>query len=165
MHEHSISQFSRKRLTPFERCFVIMDQFDASKHLQRPKTFRCANQSRQFQARLSSPMLCADSGQLSISQFSKQPPTPFKSRFDFPDRFNTSEHLQRPKTFRGANRRRRFRARLSSPHPVHQHSISQLSRERLTPFELRFVFLDRFNTSKHFLQTKIFRRTIPGCQI
>ena len=144
---------------------MILDRSDTYKHLQRPKTFRGANRGWRFRAWLSSPMLSADSGQLSISQFSKQPPTPFKSRFDFPDRFNTSKHLQRPNTFRGANRRRRFRAQLSSPHPVHEHSISPFSRERLTPFELRFVFLDRFNTSKHFLQTKIFRRTIPGCQI
>ena len=44
----------------------------------------------------------------SVSQFSRQPPTPFESRFNFPDRFDKVEHRQRPKTFGRANRRRRF---------------------------------------------------------
>ena len=40
----------------------------------------------------------------SISQFSRQPPTPFEPRFDFPDRFDSLKLMQRPKIFRAANR-------------------------------------------------------------
>ena len=50
MGRRSFSQFSRERPTPFELCFVVLDRFDASKHLQRPKTFRGANRRRPFRA-------------------------------------------------------------------------------------------------------------------
>jgi hypothetical protein len=33
----------------------------------------------------------------SVSQFSRQPLTPFESRFDFPDRLNLPKLMQRPK--------------------------------------------------------------------
>ena len=50
----------------------------------------------------------------SNSQFSQLLPTPFESRFDFLDRFNTHKHWQRLETFRGANQSLRFWTRPSS---------------------------------------------------
>ena len=51
-------------------------------------------------------------------QFSQQPLTAFESRFDFPDRLDPHKRMQRPKTFRRANRRRRFPRRVSRGHPA-----------------------------------------------
>ena len=67
----------------------------------------------------------------SISQFSRQPLTPFKPRFDFPDLCGPFQLMQRPRTFRRANRRRRFPRRLASslaqrlPHDI---CVSRFSR-------------------------------------
>ena len=41
---------------------------------------------------------------ISVSQFSRQPLTPFESRFDFPDRLDPYQLMQRPNTFSRANR-------------------------------------------------------------
>jgi hypothetical protein len=43
-----------------------------------------------------------------VPQFFRQPLAVFGSRFNFPDRLNILEHLQRPKTVRHRNLRRRF---------------------------------------------------------
>jgi hypothetical protein len=53
-------------------------------------------------------------GMYSVSEFSRQPLTPFESRFNFPDRLNLHKLMERPKMFRRANRRRRYPRRLSS---------------------------------------------------
>ena len=50
----------------------------------------------------------------SNSQFSQLLPTPFESRFDFLDRFNTHKHWQRLETFLGANQSLLFWTRPSS---------------------------------------------------
>jgi len=95
--------------------------------------------------------------QLSISQFSRQPLTPFEPRFVISDRFDTLQHRRGPKTFRGAKLSWRFRMRLSSP-PLCRRAVSfRKSRQPLTPFEPRFVFPDRFNTLQHRRGPKTFR--------
>ena len=94
----------------------------------------------------------------SVSQFSRQPPIPFESRFDFPDRLDPYQLMQRPKTFRRANRRRRFPRRVSSPHAVREHSISQFSRQPPTPFESRFDFPDQIDPYQLMQRPKTFSR-------
>ena len=101
----------------------------------------------------------------SNSQFSRQPLAAFEPRFDFPDRLNTLDRLQRPKTFRGVNPRLRFPGQVASCHAVHFFGDSRLSQQQQILFEFCFVILDRFNTSKHFLESKIFCRAISDCQI
>ena len=54
----------------------------------------------------------------SVSQFSRQPLTPFESRFDFSDLPNSLDHLQRPKTFRSANLRLRFPRQVAFCHAL-----------------------------------------------
>jgi hypothetical protein len=63
----------------------------------------------------------------SAAFFSRQPPTPVDSSFDFPDRLNTLKLMQRPSTFSHTNRVSQFSRLVSSPHAVHEHSDSHLS--------------------------------------
>jgi hypothetical protein len=55
---------------------------------------------------------------LSVSQFSWQPPTPFESIFNFPDKLNPPKLVQRPKMFCWANRRPLFPRLLTSSHAL-----------------------------------------------
>jgi hypothetical protein len=67
----------------------------------------------------------------SISQFSQQPLTPFEPSFDFPDRLDPFQLMQRPKTFRRANRRWRFPRQLASSlaqRLPHEDCVSRFSR-------------------------------------
>jgi hypothetical protein len=84
----------------------------------------------------------------SVSQFSRQSPTPFESSFDVPDQLNPSERMQRPKMFYRANKRRRFPRRFSSCHAMvlHQDRVSQFSWQPPSALESCFNFPDRYNT-------------------
>ncbi len=68
------------------------------------------------------------------------------------DRLNPYHPMQRPKTFRAARQ-------VSSPYAMHEHSVSQFSRQPQSPFESRFNFPDRLNTHKLMQRPKIFRRS------
>ena len=74
----------------------------------------------------------------SIFQFSQQPLIAFESRFDFLDRLDPYQLMQRPKIFRAANRRRRFPRRVSSCNPAawtHCFSIFSATTDRIrVPF-------------------------------
>ena len=113
--EHSVSQFSRQPLTPFEPRFDFPDRLDPYKLMQRPKIFRAANRRRRFPRRVSSRHAVHEH---SVSQFSRQPLTPFEPRFDFPDRLDPYQLMYRPKIFCRANRRLRFPRRVSSCNPA-----------------------------------------------
>jgi hypothetical protein len=52
----------------------------------------------------------------SVSPFCRQPLTPIEPPFDFQDQHNSHKLMQRPKTFRRANQRRRFLRLLNSSH-------------------------------------------------
>ena len=101
----------------------------------------------------------------SFPQFSRQPLIPFESSFVFPDRFDTHNRLRRPKPSRGANQRRRFSGCPSSCRHSKFLGNFRLSQPPLAPFELCFVILDQFNTSKHLIESKILCRSFQGCQI
>ena len=101
----------------------------------------------------------------SVPQFSRQPLIPFESRFVFPDRFDTHNQLRRPKPSRGANQRRRFSGCPSSCSHSKFLGNFRLSQPPLAPFELCFVILDQFNTSKHLIESKILCRSFQGCKI
>jgi hypothetical protein len=94
------------------------------------------------------------------SQFSRQPPVAFEPRFDFPDRHNTLDRLQRKKTFRGVNPRLRFPRQVASCHAVNFLSYFRLSQQQQILFEFCFVILDRFDASKQSRESKIFSRAI-----
>ena len=94
------------------------------------------------------------------SQFSRQPPFAFEPRFDFPDRHNTLDRLQRKKTFRGVNPRLRFPRQVASCHAVNFLSYFRLSQQQQILFEFCFVILDRFDASKQSRESKIFSRAI-----
>jgi hypothetical protein len=84
----------------------------------------------------------------SVSPFSRQLLTPYESCFDFPDRLNTHERMQRQKTFSRANRQRLFPRRLAcSPAQrlPHEDSVSPFSGQPPTLFEPRFDFPDRLD--------------------
>jgi hypothetical protein len=61
------------------------------------------------------PMPCADRGIDLDSHFSRQSLVTFEPRFVFSDQLNIYKGLQRPDTFRGANRSRRLSSQVSSP--------------------------------------------------
>ena len=101
----------------------------------------------------------------SNSQFSRQSLVAFEPRFDFPDRLNTLDRPQRPKTFRGVNLRLRFPGQVASCHAVHFFGDSRLSQQQQILFDFCFVILTRFDTSKHSLESNMFCRAIQDCQI
>ena len=70
-------------------------------------------------------------------------------RFDFLDRLNTLDRLQRKKTFRGVNPRPRFPRQVASCHAVNFLGYFRLSQQQSIFFEFSFVILDQFDTSKH----------------
>ena len=107
-------QFSQQPLTAFESRFDFPDQLDTLKLMQKQKTFCHADWRRRFPRRVSPSQKVILLHEHSVSQFSRQPPTPFESRFDFPDRLDPHQLMQRLKTFRRANRQRRFPAGLLS---------------------------------------------------
>jgi hypothetical protein len=75
-----------------------------------------------------------------VSQFSRQPLTPFESRFDFSDLLNLPKLMQRPKRFRRANRQRRFSRQLTSSHaPAGARCFSVFS-ATADPFQVPFRF-------------------------
>ena len=92
----------------------------------------------------------------SNSQFSRQPLVAFEPRFDFLDRLNTLDRLQRKKTFRGVNPRPRFPRQVASCHAVNFLGYFRLSQQQSIFFEFSFVILDQFDTSKQSLGYKIF---------
>ena len=96
----------------------------------------------------------------SNSQFSRQPLVAFEPRFDFPDRLNTLDRLQRKKTFRSVNPRPRFPRQVDSCHAVNFHGYFRLSQQQQILFEFCLVILDRFDASKQSLESKIFSRAI-----
>jgi hypothetical protein len=98
--EHSVSQISRQPLTPFESRFDYPDLLNLPKLMQRPKCSAARIGYDDFRG--GSPLVMV-LHQDSVSQFSLQPSTTSEPRFDFPDKFNTFNHRQRPKTFRHAN--------------------------------------------------------------
>jgi hypothetical protein len=101
----------------------------------------------------------------SNSQFSRQPLVAFEPGFDFQDRLRTLDRLQRPKTFRGVNPRPRFPRQVASCHAVNFLGDFRLSQQKRILFEICFVILDRFDTSKHSIESKIICRAIWFCQI
>ena len=106
------------------------------------------------------PMPCADRCSNLDSQFSRQPLVAFEPRFDFPDRLNTLDRLQRKKTFRSVNPRPRFPRQVDSCHAVNFHGYFRLSQQQQILFEFCLVILDRFDASKQSLESKIFSRAI-----
>ena len=113
-------------------------------------------------------LLCSRSlppilSRLSHSQFSRQPLVAFEPRFDFSDRLNTLDCLQRQKTFRGVNPRLRLPRQVASCHAVDFLGDFRLSQQQRILFEICFVILDQFGTSKHSLESKIFCRVIRDC--
>jgi hypothetical protein len=92
----------------------------------------------------------------SNSQFSRQPLVAFEPRFDFLDRLNTLDRLQRKKTFSGVNPRPRFPRQVASCHAVNFLGYFRLSQQQPILFEFSFVILDQFDTSKQSLESKIF---------
>ena len=92
----------------------------------------------------------------SNSQFSRLPLVAFEPRFDFLDRLNTLDRLQRKKTFRGVNPRPRFPRQVASCHAVNFLGCFRLSQQQSILFEFSFVILDQFDTSKQSLEYKIF---------
>ena len=96
----------------------------------------------------------------SNSQFSRQPLVAFEPRFDFPDRLNTLDRLQRKKTFRSVNPRPRFPRQVDSCHAVNFHGYFRLSQQQQILFEFCLVIMDRFDASKQSLESKIFSRAI-----
>jgi len=101
----------------------------------------------------------------SVPQFSRQPLIPFEFRFVFPDWSDTHNRLQRPNPSRGANQRWRFSGCPSSCGHSKFLGNFRLSQQPLAPFELCFVSLDWFNTSKHLIESKILCRSFQGCKI
>ncbi len=87
-------------------------------------------------------------------QFSQQLLTVFESRFDFPDRLNTHEPIQRPKTFRRTNRRRRFLRRLSSCYVTASAQWFYTFSATATSFKPWLDFWDQDNTFNHMQRTK-----------
>jgi hypothetical protein len=76
----------------------------------------------------------------SVSQFPRQPLTPFESRFDFPDQLNLPKLMQRPKMFRRTNLRRQFPRLLTSSHaPAGAQCFSVFS-ATADPFRVPFRF-------------------------
>jgi hypothetical protein len=113
LHMHSVAQFSLQQLTPLESRFDFPDRLNLPKLMQRPKKFAARIGNDDFRG---GSLLLTLQQEHSVSQFSRQPLTPFESSFDFPDRLNLPELMQRQKMFHRANRRRRFPRRLSSCH-------------------------------------------------
>ena len=98
----------------------------------------------------------------SISQFSRQPLTPFEPSFDFPDRREHYKLMQRPKTFRRANRSLRFSWPVSS---CMSNSNSHLSRQPHLLCNIGFVVLDHNQILERSYSLTIFIRAIQVRQI
>ena len=98
----------------------------------------------------------------SISQFSRQPLTPFEPRFDFPDRLDSLKLMQRPKTFRRANQSLRFSWPVSS---CMSNSNSHLSRQPHLLCNISFVVLDHNQILERSYSLTIFIRAIQVRQI